>query len=117
MVTRAFGIGQSRRNRKSILKPLFVVCLLSFLALTPGVIDTVGYVSGKETWYWEDVWGFFLPWSLAGFLFVWSGFLLTIYIGNGFRKTYLHQRLEHIEQMESFKNAPAMRPAGTGWRS
>lgn len=117
LTTRSFGIGQSRRNRKGILKPLLVVCLLSLLTLTPGVIDAVRYISGKETWYWEDVWGFFLPWSLAGFLFVWSGFLLTVYIGNGFRKTYLHQRLEHIEQMEAFKNAPAMRPAGSGWRS
>lgn len=116
-VIRSFGIGQSRRNRKKILKPLLTICFISLLALTPGIIKTIHYVSGKETWYWDDVWGFFLPWSLAGFLFVWCGFLLTVYIGNGFRKTYLHQRLEHIEQMEAFKNAPAMHPAGSGWRT
>ncbi len=117
LVIRAFGIGQSRRNRKKILKPLLFLSLISLLSLSPGFVQSVRYISGRETWYWEDIWRFFLPWPLAGFLFIWCGFLLTIYIGGGFRKTYLHQRLEHIEQMEAFKNAPAMRATGSSWRN
>ncbi|MBN1817552.1 MAG: hypothetical protein JW828_09325 [Sedimentisphaerales bacterium] len=117
LLVRGFAIGRRSRMQKKILKPLLVLAFLSLLPLIPAVVQSARYISENFIWYWEDVFGYFLPWPAAGFASVWGAYLAVLFVGNGFHYRCSDQVLQDMRRFEPGHTSPSSSAAATTWRT
>ncbi|HEV58046.1 MAG TPA: hypothetical protein ENN87_11235 [Phycisphaerales bacterium] len=115
MLVRSFAIGRRRRERKKLARPLSVLAVASVLPLIPGLIGAWRYISSSPLWYWEDVFKHLLPWPAAGFAAVWGTYLITLFVGTGFRYKCSDQVLQDMRRFEP--GVGAGRVAADSWRT